>query len=466
MMTFNKYIQDETILKTLEALGYELMLPVQNQVIPVLKQKKDCIIQSKTGSGKTLSFVLPLIDSFEVDKKSVQAIVLAPTRELALQIKEEFDRMGRLKKIKALCITGKQSYQDQVLDLKQRVHVCIGTPGRLLDHIENGNLNVESVNYLILDEADEMLNKDFIEDIYKIISYLPEDICSAIFSATYPLKIKEIAKDLLKDPVFIQIEQEKNKIEETFYSVLEKEKNIKLCQCLSCILPESCIVFCRTQNRCEEVYELLKSYQVNCQRLHAGLIQEKRFEIMKDFKEGKIRILISTDVCSRGIDIQKVDCIINYDMPDTSFSYIHRIGRSARVNESGKAITFISEMDQEKKLKLQEELSVLIECKDLDGNIDLSSLSKRARYNSKKDSDLIKNITKIYINAGKSKKIRAKDILGALCQIDGITFEDIGIIQIQNHQSYVDILNGKGNLVIQSLKTIKNKKIKVEIAKE
>ena len=321
-MTFNKYIQDETILKTLEALGYELMLPVQNQVIPVLKQKKDCIIQSKTGSGKTLSFVLPLIDSFEVDKKSVQAIVLAPTRELALQIKEEFDRMGRLKKIKALCITGKQSYQDQVLDLKQRVHVCIGTPGRLLDHIENGNLNVESVNYLILDEADEMLNKDFIEDIYKIISYLPEDICSAIFSATYPLKIKEIAKDLLKDPVFIQIEQEKNKIEETFYSVLEKEKNIKLCQCLSCILPESCIVFCRTQNRCEEVYELLKSYQVNCQRLHAGLIQEKRFEIMKDFKEGKIRILISTDVCSRGIDIQKVDCIINYDMPDTSFSYI------------------------------------------------------------------------------------------------------------------------------------------------
>ena len=138
-MTFNKYIQDETILKTLEALGYELMLPVQNRVIPVLKQKKDCIIQSKTGSGKTLSFVLPLIDSFEVDKKSVQAIVLAPTRELALQIKEEFDRMGRLKKIKALCITGKQSYQDQVLDLKQRVHVCIGTPGRLLDHIENGN---------------------------------------------------------------------------------------------------------------------------------------------------------------------------------------------------------------------------------------------------------------------------------------------------------------------------------------
>ena len=280
------------------------------------------------------------------------------------------------------------------------------------------------------------------------------------------LKIKELIENLLNNPIFIQIEQEKNKIEETFYSVLEKEKNIKLCQCLSCILPESCIVFCRTQNRCEEVYELLKSYQVNCQRLHAGLIQEKRFEIMKDFKEGKIRILISTDVCSRGIDIQKVDCIINYDMPDTSFSYIHRIGRSARVNESGKAITFISEMDQEKKLKLQEELSILIECKDLDGNIDLSSLSKRARYNSKKDSDLIKNITKIYINAGKSKKIRAKDILGALCQIDGITFEDIGIIQIHNHQSYVDILNGKGNLVIQSLKTIKNKKIKVEIAKE
>lgn len=465
-MTFKKYIQDETILKTLEALGYELMLPVQNQVIPVLKQKKDCIIQSKTGSGKTLSFVLPLIDSFEVDKKSVQAIVLAPTRELALQIKEEFDRMGRLKKIKALCITGKQSYEDQVMDLKQRAHVCIGTPGRILDHIENGNLNCDSVKYWILDEADEMLNKDFIEDILKIRSYLPNDICTSVFSATYPLKIKELIENLLNNPVFIQIEQEKNKIEEIFYSVLEDEKNIKLCQCLSNELPESCIVFCRTQNRCEEVYEFLKSNQVNCQRLHAGLLQEKRFKIMKDFKEGKIRILISTDVCSRGIDIQKVDCIINYDMPDTSYSYVHRIGRSARVNESGKAFTFISELDCEKALKLQEDLSFQVEYRKLEGKVDLSSLSKRVRYNTKKDTLLTKNITKIYINAGKSKKIRAKDILGALCQIDGITFEDIGIIQIHNHQSYADILNGKGNLVIQSLKTIKNKKIKVEIAKE
>ena len=465
-MTFKKYIQDETILKTLEVLEYESMLPVQDKVIPVLQQRKDSIIQSKTGSGKTLSFVLPLIDSFQVNQKSIQAIVLAPTRELANQIKEEFDRMGRLKKIKALCITGKQSYEDQVMDLKQRAHVCIGTPGRILDHIENGNLNCDSVKYWILDEADEMLNKDFIEDILKIRSYLPNDICTSVFSATYPLKIKELIENLLNNPIFIQIEQEKNKIEEIFYSVLEDEKNIKLSQCLSNELPESCIVFCRTQNRCEEVYGFLKSNHVNCQRLHAGLLQEKRFKIMKDFKEGKIRILISTDVCSRGIDIQKVDCIINYDMPDTSYSYVHRIGRSARANDSGKSFTFISELDCEKALKLQEDLSFQIEYRKLEGKVDLSSLSKRVRYNTKKDTLLTKNITKIYINAGKSKKIRAKDILGALCQIEGMEFEDIGIIQIQNHQSYVDILNGKGNLVIQSLKTIKNKKIKVEIAKE
>ncbi|MGM9947297.1 DEAD/DEAH box helicase [Floccifex sp.] len=462
-MTFDQLNLDEKILKSLQAMHYETMLPIQEAVFDKMMKKKDCIVQSKTGSGKTLSYVLPIVQQLEIDEKAPQAMVLAPTRELAQQIKEEFDAIGCFKKIKSICCTGKQSFSFQQQDLHQRVHVIVGTPGRILDHLQQGNIQTHKIQFLILDEADEMLNQDFIEQIQNIYTYLNKDICSCIFSATFPEKIKNMTQDFLDNPEWISI-QDKNQIDEFFIKVEEEQKKERLIHVLSFYQPESCIIFCSTQKRCEDLYTYCHTLSISCNRIHAGLKQEQRFSCMSSFKKGNIRILIATDVASRGIDIQKVDLIIHFDMPDTPYDYIHRIGRSARVHEKGMSICFESKSDLMRSQKLMD-YGIKKQYIDIPREQNLENLEYSVRKNRDKYLEVKKNIVKLYINAGKSKKIRAGDIVGSILQIDGMEKDDIGIIQIQDHQSFVEIFNGKEELVIENLKTIKKKKIRIEFSK-
>ncbi|MDY2957479.1 DEAD/DEAH box helicase [Floccifex sp.] len=445
--------------KALERLGIKQFLPIQEKVVPILREKKDCIVQAKTGSGKTLSYVLPILESLTVNQKQAQCLVLVPTRELAKQVKEVFDQVGCFKKIKTLCLTGKSpiSYQEQ--DLKQRVHVIVGTPGRVLEHFQRGNIDGSMLSFCVLDEADELLNQDFLKSIQSIFMYLRKDICHCFLSATYPC---DLLIDFMKDPIFVQMEEEKIKIEEHF--IQTKNKNLDLLRILSTYKPESCIVFCQRQDTTKELYEFLRDLDVNCDYIAGNLEQEQRFLCMDQFKQGKTRILIATDVASRGIDVERVELIINYDFPESCEKYVHRIGRSARVHEKGKAFTFVDDLDQMKFVQLEDYLHVDIDLEQLDGNIDLTGLNERVRYNEDKNKKLKKDVLKLYINAGKSKKVRAGDIAGAISQIEGLNFDDVGIIQVQDHQSYVEILNGKGNLVLNNLKTIKKKKVKVEKA--
>lgn len=470
-MTFEQMNLDKNIIQALHTLGYEKPLPVQEKVIPNILSGTDCIVKSRTGSGKTASFAIPIIQNLEIDERSPQALVLTPTRELALQIQQDFDRIGTFKKIKTLPIFGKQPFKFQKEDLKQRCHVVIGTPGRVLDHLQQETLDPSKIKYVVLDEADEMLNMNFLDEVQAILKYMPKKHVTCLFSATYPAVIQRMSKKYLYKPAKIDLTStNKPNILEEAYHVNEEHKELFLLHLLALKKPESCMIFCKTQARVDEVYTCLEKNQVSVDKIHGGMMQEERLSHMRRFKKGKVRILVCTDVASRGIDVFKVEMIINYDMPSPVETYTHRIGRSGRVDEKGLAISLVNEYDGVRKEKLEEYLGYNLPFKE-EGEVYLSdlevldSLKESNRVVVDKSKDLRKGITKIYLNGGKNKKIRPGDIVGAICEIDGVTVDDIGVIQVQDHQSYVDILNDKGKLVLKNLKTIKGKTLRIQKAK-
>lgn len=476
-MKFEEYKLDDTICQALYTLGYEEALPVQDAVIPHILENKDVIVKSRTGSGKTAAFAIPIIQDLHWDERACQALVLSPTRELALQIKEEIDNIGAYKRIKTIPIFGKQPFRFQVQDLKQRTHMVVGTPGRVLDHLQQGTFDVKNIRYIVIDEADEMLNMGFIETIQSIFSYLPKNATVCMFSATLPEEIQSLANMFLKQPILVEMKEHSvinSNLIQYAYQVKEHEKMKVLLQVLCKECPESCIIFAKTQENVRQVCDYLYQRGISVDKLHGGMLQEDRFENMKDFRLGRIRILVATDVAARGIDVENVTHIINYDMPNKSETYIHRIGRSARLDKEGTAITFISEYDAQRFQELEDYLQLSLPIHDLSevSEIDINSesinkLGIPENQKEEKGKEIRKDIMKLYIKGGKNKKIRAGDIVGAICEIDGVVWEDIGVIQVQDYQSYVDILHGKGELVLQELnkKTIKNKKIKVEKAK-
>lgn len=470
-MTFEQLHLDFNIIQALNTLGYKEPLPVQEKVIPILLKKKDCIVQSRTGSGKTASFAIPIIQNLKIDERRPQALILTPTRELALQIQQDFDHIGTFKKIKTLPIFGKQPFKFQKEDLKQRCHVVIGTPGRVLDHLQQQTLDPSKIEYVVLDEADEMLNMNFLEEVQAILKYMPLNHTTCLFSATYPEVIQRMSKKYLKHPEKVDLSNTvKPNILQYAYHVEEVNKPLFLLHLLAKEKPESCMIFCKTQARVDEVYENLTNNSVSVDKIHGGMMQEERLVHMKRFKKGKVRILVCTDVASRGIDVFKVDLVINYDMPSPVETYTHRIGRSGRVEQTGLAISFVNEYDQLRLEKLEdylsENLSFHDENKVWDSNLDvLENLKESTRIVVDKSKDLRKDITKIYINGGKNKKIRPGDIVGAICEIEGVSVDDIGVIQVQDHQSYVDILNNKGKVVLKNLKNIKGKTLRIQKAK-
>ena len=356
-MTFEQMNLDKNIIQALHTLGYEKPLPVQEKVIPNILLGTDCIVKSRTGSGKTASFAIPIIQNLEIDERSPQALVLTPTRELALQIQQDFDRIGTFKKIKTLPIFGKQPFKFQKEDLKQRCHVVIGTPGRVLDHLQQQTLDPSKIRYVVLDEADEMLNMNFLDEVQAILKYMPKKHVTCLFSATYPAVIQRMSKKYLYKPAKIDLTStNKPNILEEAYHVNEEHKELFLLHLLALKKPESCMIFCKTQARVDEVYECLEKNQVSVDKIHGGMMQEERLSHMRRFKKGKVRILVCTDVASRGIDVFKVEMIINYDMPSPVETYTHRIGRSGRVDEQGLAISLVNEYDGVRKEKLEEYL--------------------------------------------------------------------------------------------------------------
>ncbi|WP_341518724.1 ATP-dependent RNA helicase DbpA [Bacillus paramobilis] len=475
--SFSNYALSKEVRRALTGLGYEHPTEVQGEVIPVALQKKDLVVKSQTGSGKTASFGIPLCEMVEWEENKPQALVLTPTRELAVQVKEDITNIGRFKRIKAAAIYGKSPFARQKLELKQKTHIVVGTPGRVLDHIEKGTLSLERLKYLVIDEADEMLNMGFIDQVEAIIDELPTKRMTMLFSATLPKDVERLSRTYMNAPTHIEIKAAgitTDKIEHTLFEVREEEKLSLLKDITMIENPDSCIIFCRTQENVDHVYRQLKRVNYPCDKIHGGMVQEDRFEVMDDFRKGKFRYLVATDVAARGIDIDNITHVINYDIPLEKESYVHRTGRTGRAGNSGKAITFITPYENRFLEEIEEYIGFEIP-KELAPSKE-EVIKRKAIFEEKiyakpiikkdKSADLNKGIMKLYFNGGKKKKIRAVDFVGTIAKIQGVSADDIGIITIQDNVSYVEILNGKGPLVLKVMRntTIKGKQLKVHEA--
>lgn len=469
-------IEDE-ILKAVNKLGYLVPTEVQAKVIPLALSGADIIVKSQTGSGKTAAFGIPLCQKAEIENNKIQALILTPTRELCVQIKEDISNIGRLKKVRCAAVFGKQPFDMQAKELKQRVHIVAGTPGRMLDHIKRDTINLKSIKYLILDEADEMLNMGFIDQVEEIISKVPANRITMLFSATMPEEIEKLCTKHMKNPIKIDINPESaaaENIKDTYYQVEENKKFDLMSRLFILEKPESCIIFCNTRDKVDYVLSRLKAKKYPSAALHGGLEQQERLDTIKGFKRGKFKFLVATDVAARGIDVENVSLVVNFELPFENENYVHRIGRTGRAGKKGKAISFVAP----RAIRAIEEIETYMGRKIEKGNVPsleevqkneeafLEWLCRKPVLKKDKSYKLNEDITKIYINAGKKKKIRAGDIAGAISNIKGINPEDIGIIDIQDNHSYVDILNGKGMLAIEGIKakTIKGKKVRCEKA--
>ena len=477
-MKFHEYKISDEILKALDVLGYKEATKIQEAVIENILNNVDVIAKAQTGSGKTAAFAIPLCEKVNSEQKEPQVLILTPTRELAIQVKDEISNIGRLKKLRTVALYGKQPMSIQTRELRQRVHFIVGTPGRTIDHINRGNLKLTNIKYLVLDEADEMLNMGFIGQVEEIIEMLPKDRVTLLFSATMPDRINKLCRKYMKNPKEIEVDSENltvSKIMQGYYEVKEFEKGALLQKIIYSEVPGSTIIFCNTKEKVDEVYKQMKKMGISCEKLHGGLEQRDRTETMEKFKLGEFQFLIATDVAARGIHIEDITHVINYDVPMEKEAYVHRIGRTGRAGKEGKAFTFITPFEYkffnaienyigEKISENEEPSSTSVR----EGEIIFREKMKKApKKKEVKSKRLNKEVSKIYIGAGKKKKVRAGDIVGAICNIEGVTVEDIGIIDVQDNVSYVDILNGKGKIVLNNLGKckIKGKTVKIEMAK-
>ncbi|SDO22028.1 ATP-dependent RNA helicase DbpA [Psychrobacillus sp. OK028] len=476
-MHFKEFKLDEKILRAIEQLGYTEPTEVQQKVIPVVLEKQDVLVKSKTGSGKTASFATPLCELVDWEENKPQALVLTPTRELAVQVQEDITNIGRYKRIKGLALYGKSPFAKQKLALKQKTHIIVGTPGRVLDHIEKGTLDVSKIEYLVIDEADEMLNMGFLEQVESIIKLLPKARTTMLFSATLSEQIKKLSTKYMKNAVSIEIDSSEENapdIEHVKYVVVEELKLSLLEKLTTVENPDSCIIFCRTKERVEQLVDVLDEKGYTADKIHGGMMQEDRFEVMDDFRKGEFRYLIATDVAARGIDIDDITHVIHYDVPLEQESYVHRTGRTGRAGRSGKSIMLATPFED--KFVREIESFIGFEIPTASEPTKEEVVKGRAAFDMKmqeqpeikksKGEQLNANITKLYFNGGKKKKIRAVDFVGTIAKIEGVTADDIGIITIQDTVSYVEILNGKGPLVLKKMRntTVKGKLLKVHIA--
>ncbi|MGJ9382668.1 DEAD/DEAH box helicase [Salipaludibacillus sp. CF4.18] len=478
-MSFTNYNLSEEITRALNVLKYKTPTEVQKEVIPRAMENQDLVVKSQTGTGKTAAFGIPITEMIAWEEKKPQALILTPTRELAVQVRDDITNIGRFKRIKAMAVYGKEPFAKQKEELQQKTHVVVGTPGRVMDHIERGTLELDQVKYLVIDEADEMLNMGFIEKVETILQALPENRVTMVFSATLPRDVEALCFKYMENPHQIEVASTgitTDTIEHRLLEVREEGKIATLKDLTVVENPDSCMIFCRTKEHVDTLFTELDEANYSCEKLHGGLEQEDRFAVMEGFKTGNFRYLIATDVAARGIDIDNVTLIINYDVPMEKEGYVHRTGRTGRAGNKGKAITFATSREAKYVKAIEKYIGFEIPEMEAPRYQDVArgqaafdeKISGRRVVRNNKTERINHDITKIHFGGGKKKKIRAVDFVGTIAKIPGVSADDIGIITIQDTFSYVDILNGKGSLVLEAMETstIKGKKLKVSTAKK
>lgn len=461
------------IIKSIQTLGYKEATPVQEKTIPIILSGKDLVVQSQTGSGKTAAFTIPICEKIVWNNRKPQALIIAPTRELVMQIQEDVFNIGRFKRIKSEAIFGRSSFETQAKKLREMTHVVVATPGRLIDHIERETIDLSSIEMVVIDEADELFNMGFLDQLETVLKATPVTSQKLFFSATIPEAIKIFMGQYLNNAETILIQSENpvaNRINQGHCKTYNFDKTAVLEKFLVVHNPNAAIIFCNTKEQVIMLTQSLqeKDIQVDC--IHGDMEQRDRTEVMRDFKRGKFRYLVATDIAARGIDIDDIALVVNYDVPENVESYTHRIGRSARHTKTGSALTLwcpneakfmdnilntlddtIQEFKIPKDTLVEEKLPLFV-----------AKQKRQIKKKLDKTQGFKKEITRIHINAGKKSKMRPVDIVGALTALPNVDAKDIGVIEIIDVASFVEILNNKGDLVIKSLKT---KPIKGKIRK-
>lgn len=342
---FEELQLQQEILRAITEMGFEAASPIQAQAIPAQLEGRDMVGQAQTGTGKTAAFGIPLLQKIDPENKKLQAVVLLPTRELAIQVAEEIRRLAKfMHGIKVLPVYGGQDIVRQIRALKDGVQVVIGTPGRVMDHMRRKTLRVDYVHTVVLDEADEMLNMGFLEDMETILSQLPPERQTVMFSATMPQAITEIARKFQKDPVMVRVVKKEltvPKVVQYYYEVKPKNKVEVLCRLMDLYSPKLSVVFCNTKKGVDELVQSLQGRGYYAEGLHGDLKQEQRDRVMNAFRNGRTDILVATDVAARGIDVDDVEAVFNYDIPQDDEYYVHRIGRTGRAGREGKAFSLV-----------------------------------------------------------------------------------------------------------------------------
>lgn len=349
-ITFQSLGLSEQFVEQLESLGFSAPTHIQTQAIPEMLQGRDIVAQSQTGTGKTAAFSLPILEQIDPDNKNVQALILSPTRELAQQVAQAIEDFSGNRRLYVLTVCGGQSMDRQIRSLQKGVHIVVGTPGRVIDLLERKKLNLDHTKWAVLDEADEMLSMGFIDDVKQILSQSPDDRQTACFSATMPRQIRDLVKQFLNDPVNVTVEQPKAapaRITQNVYFVPRGWSKTKvLLPILEMENPQSAIIFVRTKKTASEVTAQLQEAGQSVDEYHGNLSQIQRERLVQRFREGKIHMIVATDIAARGLDVEHLSHVINYDLPDNTETYIHRIGRTGRAGKEGTAIALVQPIDR------------------------------------------------------------------------------------------------------------------------
>lgn len=501
-------------------MGFEEPSPIQSQTIPLVIDGLDVIGQAQTGTGKTAAFGIPIMERVSADNRHIQALVLTPTRELAIQVSEELSKIGRFKRIKSFPIYGGQSIDRQIKALKLGVQVAIGTPGRLLDHLRRKTIKLDSVKMIILDEADEMLDMGFIEDIEEILQNIPsDDRQTLLFSATMPMAIMNLARKYMKNPTTVTISKEQLTvplIDQFYYETRDKLEG--LCRVIDTETTGKLIIFCRTKKGVDELVASLQARGYMADGLHGDLSQAQRDRVMKKFRDGKLEILAATDVAARGLDIEDITHVVNYDIPQDPESYVHRIGRTGRAGKKGIALTFI-EPREYRQLRLIEKLvktrilrkqlpsaadilerqrevikgrliqtieqnkfgdyhTIVADLTTDYDPLDIAAAALKLCQEGYKEIVADENpalansgakpgMVRLFINAGKAQKIRPEDIVRTIASEADIPGNIIGVINIYEKFTFVEVPEDVAERVISVMhkNTIKGYRINVEPAR-
>ena len=522
-MKFEELNIDERILRAIEDMGFEETSPIQTQAIPAVCEGIDVVGQAQTGTGKTAAYTIPMLMKINPQIKKPQAIVLCPTRELAVQVAEEIRKLAKyMSDIKVLPVYGGQEIVRQIKSLKTGVQIIVGTPGRVMDHMRRKTVKFDNINMVILDEADEMLDMGFREDMETILTDTPQDRQTVMFSATMPKAIMDIARNFQKDAKVIKVVRKEltvSNIEQFYYEVRPKNKTEVLCRLIDIYNPRLSVVFCNTKRQVDELISELKGRGYFADGIHGDMKQQQRDRVMDDFRSGKVDILIATDVAARGIDVDDVDMVFNYDIPQDEEYYVHRIGRTGRAGRSGMALSFISgkevyklkdierycktkilakpvpSLDDVKNTKVDNMFEKIKQTIEEGGLTDMVNLVNQEEYTSMdmaaallkmligdtlEREDEVENfhfdidkddsrMVRLFINIGKKDKIKPSNILGAIAGESGMPGKLVGAIDMMDNYTFVDVPAIHAEKVLKAMNDnvqIKGRRVNMEKANQ